>query len=452
MPTRKKIILAHYKTGERDGVSLEMEKRSKILQELGAEVFFLTGSDGLKRENAFVIEALEAETGYNRFLREQCFRQGHFDESTMIGLYYQLEAEIYAQIKQVFDTVGPDMIFIHNMFSHGCNLPSTTALLKVLDKYETPTVAVHHDFWYEREQLQNPKYAFIQEILDVQPPKREFIIKHQVINSFACEETQRRRAVKPEIIGDYFDFQQPIPQIDEYNKDLRSTFGIREDDLVILHATRITGHKVIENALLFAHELEKQLHDASPLMVDGKKFGPDSRVVVLFPNFVEPEATNYFQALTAYQKTLPVHAVWGSERFSFVRRQENGVKTYSFWDSYAAADMVTYTSIQEGFGNQLLEAVYFKKIPVLMEYPVFEKDLRQEGYEYISLGPSAELKAQNGLRFTKPENVCRAAAEAVKLLQDDEAINRVVEKNFRIAQEHHDVSLLREDLRALLRS
>ena len=392
MTAKKRIILTHYKTGERDGVSLEIEKRSKILQELGAEVFFLTGSDGLRRENAFVIEALEAETSYNRFLREQCFRQAHFDESAMVALYYQLEVEIYKQIKQVFDTVEPDMIFIHNMFSHGCNLPASTALLKVLDKYETPTVAVHHDFWYEREQLQNPKYDFIREILNVQPPKRQYIRKHQVINSFACEETQRRRGIQAEVIGDYFDFSQPIPQLDEYNKDLRDAFGIREDDLLILHATRITGHKVIENALLFAHELEKQLHAAAPLMLHGKAFGPDSRVVVLFPNFVEPEAAGYFQALTAYQKSLPVHVVWGSERFSFARRQNGDTKIYSFWDSYVAADMVTYTSIQEGFGNQLLEAVYFKKIPVLMEYPVFEKDLKQEGYEYISLGPSTELQ------------------------------------------------------------
>ncbi|MCP4401065.1 MAG: hypothetical protein GY801_27680 [bacterium] len=450
MTARKNIILAHYKTGERDGVSLEIEKRSKILQELGAEVFYVTGSDGLNRQNAFVIEALGAETNYNHFLREQCFRQGHFDESIMVALYHQLEIEIYTQIRQVFDTIDPDMIFIHNMFSHGCNLPATTALLKILDKYEVPTVAVHHDFWYEREQLQHPCYAFIQEILDVLPPKREYILKHQVINSFACEKTQERRAIQSEIIGDYFDFHQAIPQIDDYNKDLRSAFGIRDDDLLLLHATRITGHKVIENALLFAHELEKQLKTSAPLRIVGKEFGPDSRVVILFPNFVEPEAAEYFQALTTYQKALPVHAVWGSERFSFARRDGNGVKTYSFWDSYVSADMVTYTSIQEGFGNQLLEAVYFKKIPVLMEYPVFEKDLKQEGYEYISLGPSTELHPQNGLRLTNHENARHAATQTVRILQDEDAITRIVEKNFRIAQEHHDVSLLREDFAALI--
>jgi hypothetical protein len=305
MPARKNIILAHYKTGERDGVSLEMEKRSRILQELGAEVFFLTGADGLERQNSFVIEALEAETAYNRFLREQCFRQAHFDESAMVALYYQLEVEIYQQIKQVFDRVEPDMLFIHNMFSHGCNLPASTALLKVLDKYEVPTVAVHHDFWYEREQLQKPRYAFIQEILDVHPPKRDYILKHQVINSFACEETEERRGLRPEVIGDYFDFSQPIPQADDYNKDLRAAFGIRDNDLLILHATRITGHKVIENALLFAHGLEKQLHAAAPLQLDGKEFSPDSRVVVLFPNFVEPEAAEYFRSSLLIKNHCP---------------------------------------------------------------------------------------------------------------------------------------------------
>jgi hypothetical protein len=111
----------------------------------------------------------------------------------MLAFYYQLEFGIYTKLQQAFSEIQPDMVFIHNMFSHGCNLPATTALIRVLDKYEIPTVAVHHDFWYEREQLQTPRYPFIQEILDVLPPKREYIIKHQVINSLACEEMQQRR-------------------------------------------------------------------------------------------------------------------------------------------------------------------------------------------------------------------------------------------------------------------
>ena len=441
---RKNVILLHYKTGERDGVSLEIEKRAKILRELGANVFYISGSDGLQRDNVFLIEELNAETSYNRFLRENLFRQTYFDENTLVALYYQQELKVYNKLQKAFVEIQPDAVYVHNMFSHGCNLPATTALLKVLDKYEVPTVAVHHDFWYEREQLQYPQYSFIQEILDVLPPKRDYITKHQVINSIACEEMRRRRNIQAEVIGDYFDFGQPIPQVDAYNSDLRAACGIRDDDFLILHATRITEHKVIENALFFAHELEKRLQSLAPLRMGNSLFNEQSRVVLLFPNFVEPEAAGYFEALQAYQKELGVTAMWISDKFLPERQHTNGRKIYSFWDSYVMADLVTYTSLQEGFGNQFLEAVYFKKLPVILEYPVFEIDLKQEGYEYISLGSSKHLNAQNGLKLTKSEAVSKAVTQTIETLQQAEQVRGIVEKNFQIAQTHHDVSLLRD--------
>ncbi len=446
----KNILLMHFKIGERDGVSLEIEKRAKIFRSLGATVHYITGSDGLKRKNAYLIEELNAEAGYNRFLREQCFRQKHFDENTMLAFYYQLEFMVYTKLQQAFTAIQPDVVFVHNMFSHGCNLPATTALIRVLDKYEIPTVAVHHDFWYERESLQIPQYPFIQEILDVLPPKREYIIKHQVINSLAYEAMQQGRKIQAEIIGDYFDFHQPIPQLDDYNSDMKVELAIQEKNLVILHATRITGHKVIENAILFAHEFEKQLRSLAPLNIAGKLFGKDSRVGLLFPNFVEPEAVSYYKALKSYQEELGVRAIWASDRFLYARQRVDGVKKYSFWDSYVIADLVTYTSIQEGFGNQFLEAVYFKKVPGILEYPVFEKDLKQEGYEYISFGTSKELTTKNGLRLMKRTNILQAVDQAIEILRDEPAIKNIVEKNFQIAKEHHDVALLKKDLDALI--
>lgn len=448
--TSKNIFLCHFKTGERDGVSLEIEKRAKILGSLGATVFYITGMDGLRRKNACVVEELNAETSYNRFLRQQCFRQPYFDENTMLMLYAQLESAAYKKLQRFFLEHQPVMVFVHNMFSHGCNLPASTALLKILDTYETPAVAVHHDFWYERDSLQKPQYPFIRAILAAHPPKREYILKHQVINSLACEEIQRRRGISAEVIGDYFDFRQPLPQPDAYVNDLASTLDIGPDDIVILHATRITGHKVIENALLFAHKLERVLQDRAPITLSGKHFTRDSRVVILFPNFVEPEASTYHRTLLAYQESLEVKAIWASRKFLPERRQLDGRKIYSFWDSYGLADLVTYTSVQEGFGNQFLEAVYFQKIPVILEYPVFEKDLKHEGYEYVSLGSSSRLQPENGLNLATPASVRAAVAQVIELLRNEASLNRLVEKNFSIARTHHDTTLLQADLEALV--
>lgn len=83
---------------------------------------------------------------------------------------------------------------------------------------------------------------------------------------------------------------------------------------------------------------------------------------------------------------------------------------------------------------------------MILEYPVFERDLKQEGYEYISLGSNRNLTIKNGLRLAEPEKILQAVERAVETLQEEEKIRKIVEKNFQIAKTHHDVSLLKHDL------
>jgi hypothetical protein len=41
-----KIALCHFRVGETDGVSLEMDKWKKALEQNGHEVFYIAGSSG----------------------------------------------------------------------------------------------------------------------------------------------------------------------------------------------------------------------------------------------------------------------------------------------------------------------------------------------------------------------------------------------------------------------
>ncbi len=443
-----RVAFIHYRTGERDGVSLEIEKRAKILEKLGNEVFFITGFDGIERENSFIIKELDIKTSYNKFLREDVFYQGLFDESLMITLYFQLENKIYKKLDKVLKKLQPDLIFVHNIFSHAYNLPATTSLIKILDKYQIKTIAVHHDFWFERYYFLKPRYFFIKETLDSLPPARPYIIKHQVINSLAKKELLERRNIKAEKIGDYFEFLKPLAKPDRFNKDLKEFFGIRNDDLFILHATRIAPRKNIENAFVFARELEKALRREAPIKILNKTFKKNSRVVILLPNFVEVDALLYYKELKKLAERLNLNVIFAWEKFMPERKEENGVKTYSLWDSYVYADLVTYTSSWEGFGNQLLEAVHFKKLPIVFEYPVFKEDIKKEGYEFVSLG--SELRKRNGLAFVPKERIKKAVEETMKFLKNPQRIKKLTEKNFEIAKKYHSLQRLEENLKKLL--
>lgn len=450
MIKKKRVLFIHYRTGERDGVSLEIEKRAKILKELGVQVGYLTGFDGLARKIPYQIKEIDIRSNFSKFLRENCFYKKILAESFTIGLYHRWEAKIYQKGKDVFEAFRPDLVFVHNLFSHAYNLPATTALVKLLDKYQISTVAVHHDFWFERSQFLKPNYDFIREILDSLPPSRPYIIKHQVINFQAEKDLMKRRGIRPEVIGDYFDFSQVAPTVDKWNQDLKSFFGVKDDDLFILHATRISQRKAIENAIMFAKELETSLQKQTPIRINKRLFQKNSRAILFFPNFVETDALDYYKKIKSLAQKIKLKVIWAGEYFSTERREVNGVQKYCFWDSYVFADLVTYTSIQESFGNQFLEALFFKKIPVVFEYPVFKTDLKKEGYDYISLGD--QVKVRNSLNWVDLAKIKKAVGETIAVLVDPKRQLKMINKNFQIGRRFHDERFLKEDLRQLLRN
>jgi len=447
---RKRVVFIHYRIGERDGVSLEIEKRARLFRRLGAGVFYIAGFFGLAQENAYCVKELDIKETFNRFIREDSFYQKLCDENLSVALYYQQEAKIYRKLQKAFEEIKPNLVFVHNLFSHAYNLPATTALAKLLDRYQTPAVVVSHDFWFERRQFLKPKHHYIREILRSIPPNSFYVVKHQIINSLAFKELYQRRKIKAQVISDYFDYHQPATGIDHYNADLKRSLGINETDLVLLHATRITARKAIENAIIFARTLEKRLRNRSPIKINNKIFNRDSKVALLLPNFVEVDALAYYKQLRHLGEKIGLKVIWAGEKFMPERQRFNGVKKYSLWDSYVIADFVSYTSTWEGYGNQFLEAVYFKKLPLIFEYPVFIKDIKKEGYQYVSLGN--EVKKRNGFHLVPKERIQKAVEQTIEFLQNPPRVAKITNQNFNIAKKLHDQRILAEDLRKLFPS
>jgi len=452
---KKRVLFIHYRVGERDGVSLEIEKRAKIFQELGSEAYFLSGYDGKKRKNSFVIKEIDITSNFNRFLKESFFNRKKkvLDELTMMMLFFRLENVIYKKLLKVMTTIKPNLIFVHNVFSHAYNLPFSTAFLKVLDKMEIQAVCVHHDFWFEREEFIKPNYSFISEMINLFLPKRHYILQHQVINSIMFKELKQKRGIIAKKIGDYFDFENsytPTHNVEE----IKQFFSINKNDLVVLHATRITPRKAIENAIYFVYELEKKLKSIVPLKINTNNrsfiFDKTSRVILFLPSFVEFDSREYFHQLSKLVFRLKVKCFFAYDNFSLEDDfKKDKRRTFNFFDSYLISDLVTYTSVKEGFGNQFLEAVFFKKPVVLFEYPVFETDIKREGYEIISLGN--RVKMVNGFKVIPRVKIKEVVDLTIDILKDKKKYNMITEKNFAIAKKFHDESFLKKDLSSLLK-
>ena len=413
---KKTIVLLHYRYGGRDGVSLEMEKRARIIRELGYRTAIICGENYSRNPDVYTIPKLMPRTKDIEKLFSQS--DGPLLERKLKEQFTSLENDIRLSVLRIFLKLKPEMIFVHNMFSYPWNLPATFAIISLLRKLNIPTVSVDHDFWQERELFQKTKSPFLRNQLQKLPPKEPFIVKHQVLNSLATEILKGMKIKDGEIISDYFNFSLSFIKKQPNKEKIKRALGI-DKEIVFLQATRIVKRKAIENAIRFVAAFQK---------ISGKKS------LLLFSNAIE-EKKNYLRRLEHLARQENLRMLWGQDFFK-----------NSFWNAYYIADFVTYPSIWEGFGNQFLEAIAFKKLPILFEYPVFRKDIKKEGYQYISLGKKTYKK--NGFHLVPKEKIEEAAKELIKLSRGE--IDKLTARNIRIARSYHSESVLKENLRKIL--
>ena len=60
-----KIALLHFRVGETDGVSLEMDKWKIALQKMGHEVVYIAGSKGTTETETFIVEEIHYKNDRN---------------------------------------------------------------------------------------------------------------------------------------------------------------------------------------------------------------------------------------------------------------------------------------------------------------------------------------------------------------------------------------------------
>ncbi|MBF9016931.1 MULTISPECIES: HD domain-containing protein [unclassified Oceanispirochaeta] len=445
---KPKVLICHYRVGWTDGVSLEIEKRQSILEEMGFTCSLLAGPGSSGAD--YTIPDLDFDTPEARKISRNAFGglKDYETEEELKKDLLVLSDKIEEELSSVFEELEPDFVLLHNIFSHGRHIAAARAFYNCLKHYKVPSLATHHDFYWERDDFREVSGPLIKAFMKRYVPPVIPGMKHAVINSLAARNLLNRCGIDAMIFPDTLDFSVDQWQKDDYNAHLLKDFNLNEDDIFILQATRIVRRKGIELIPPLIKELNKTLYldqIRGKTLYNGKRAGKDCRFVFLLAGYAEQEAEGYRQQLEGMMKEMDTPYRFMRSRIAVQRTMEEEKRIYSLFDTYPYADLVSYPSIYEGWGNQFIEAVFAHKPVIVHEYPVFRSDIRPKGYSIISLGDDAR-RQENGLYKLKKESISSACQEIIdRLLSGD--TEKILEKNFDLARSNNSYDYLRALMR-----
>ncbi len=352
---------------------------------------------------------------------------------------------ISTKLKTIIDKINPDFFLIHNIFSHGRHIASALAFFNVLKETSIPSLATHHDFYWERDDFKEPSCEAVKQFLQKYVPPTLPRLGHAVISTRAAASLHKRSSINAAVIPDTLDFTMPLWEKDDFNKDFLKTFDLSENDILILQATRIVKRKGIELILPIIEKLnDKQFLGqlVGKQLYNGKTVTGSSKFIYIIAGYAEQEAEEYLQTIILYlkERNIPYRNI--QYKISAEREVGKLEKKFSIFDTYAYADIVSYPSLFEGWGNQFIEAVFAKKPIMVYEYPVFKTDIKPQGYEVIDLGSKTLKNTETGFLKLPDKTIEAVCTRVIQTLLSPETTKKL-ENNFKTAKGNNSKDTLK---------
>jgi len=396
-----------------DGVSLETEKWAKVFEAQGFECHYFAGELDRDPQKSYLVPEAHFSYPEIRRINQSCFgvstRNREMTEQ-IHALVRLLKDHLYAFV----DRFDINLFVTENALTIPMNIPLGIAITEVISETGMPTIAHHHDFFWERSQFLK---SGVWDYLNMAFPPHLPSINHVVINSSQDNQLSLRTGISAMLIPNVMDFDNPPPEPDAYASDVRQALEVDEDAILVLQPTRVVKRKGIEHAI----ELVQRL-------------GMKAKLVVSHASGDEGYA--YEERVRRYSETMGVDSLFVSDIINDRRGlTEDGRKIYCLEDIYRHADLVTYPSLIEGFGNAFLEAVYFRKPIVVNTYAIYDMDIKPKGFSVVEM---------NGY-------ITEAAIEkAREVLTNPGLRHEMVEKNYALAQKYYSYAVLEKKLKMLL--
>jgi len=397
-----------------DGVSLEAAKWAKILWDHKHVSHWYGGK--LDTDPAVSMLVPHAYFGHTdiKWINQRCFGSVTRDPEVtrrILSLAEHLKRTLYDFTRKF----NIEILVVQNALTIPMNIPLGVAISMFIAETGFPTIAHHHDFYWERDRFSvNSCGDFLRMAFPCTLPS----IQHVTINSEAQRSLSHRRGVSSILVPNVLDFDEVHDGVDDYNADFRESIGVAKDDILFLQPTRVVPRKGIEHAIALIGALRN----------------PRCKLVISHES--GDEGDEYLHALQEMAESQGVQLLYIPDRIGEERSTNDaGEKVYLLADAYANADIITYPSLYEGFGNALIEAFYFKKPALVNRYSIFVSDIEPRGFDVITM---------NGYLTRE------VISKVQRVIDDKDYRESMVEKNYELSKRFYSYAVLRRKLRILI--
>ncbi len=421
-----------------DGVSLETAKWAAVLERLGHHCFYFAGQCDRSADRSMVVsEAFYRHPEIDK-LNQQAYsgswtvtkeaRAAHPEMARLhkdfFSIYVrppqmtrrinELKEYFKQELYKFANRFDLEILIIENAVTIPLNLPLGLAITEFIAETGYPAIAHHHDFHWERQRFQ---VNCVGDYLAAAFPPTLPSIRHVVINTIQSQQIASRYGVTARVIPNVMDFDSPPPAPDPYTDTVRTDFGIMPGEYFFLQPTRVIQRKAIEHAI----ELVRRLELPAKLVISHAS---------------GDEGTDYETHVREYAHLLDVTVRFESAQVQDERgTTSDGRKIYTLDDVYPKADLVTYPSSIEGFGNAFLEAVYYRRPILVNSYSIYEVDIKPKGFRTVWFDG-----------FISTETIKKVR----EILQNPVQSQEWAEENYQLAKRYFSFAVLERRLQSVL--
>lgn len=396
-----------------DGVSLETEKMADVFEEMGHECFYIAGEMNNNSRPGWLVPSMHFYDPVAKALHDEVFRNPA-PAPRVISRIYNLADSIRHELEGFIEEFKIDMIVPQNASTIPMNIPLGLAIADLVKRTRIKTLCHHHDFYWERERFINNG---IEDILQEAFPPNLKPITHLTINTPMQRRLYQFKGIESIFLPNVFDFDNPPPEPDDYAMTFRESLGLSDDDLIVLQPTRIVRRKAIEKAIELVRRLD------------------DDRLMLLITGYEGDEPDGYGDWLREEADRSGIRYQFIGNYVGAERGEYDGHPVFTLWDIYPHAHMVTYPSVYEGFGNALIETLYFRKPIWVHRYPSYLSDIKSVG-----------VKAVDFYHDITPE----VLSDVRRMIDDASFRDEMTDHNYQVGHENFSFEVLRENLSVTL--